>query len=94
MKRKNNREQKLEALGKLLDVIDTLREVTGTEVAIFLYPVNGEYKISLRSNYVVDVNKVAGAFGGGGHVRAAGASSKDSPEETIAKLLKVIQEQL
>ena len=26
MKRKNNREQKLEALGKLLDVIDTLRE--------------------------------------------------------------------
>ena len=79
---------------ELSSVIDTLREVTGTEVAIFLYPVNGEYKISLRSNYVVDVNKVAGAFGGGGHVRAAGASSKDSPEETIAKLLKVIQEQL
>ena len=79
---------------ELSSVIDTLREVTGTEVAIFLYPVNGEYKISLRSNYVVDVNKVAGVFGGGGHVRAAGASSKDSPEETIAKLLKVIQEQL
>ena len=79
---------------ELSSVIDTLREVTGTEVAIFLYPVNGEYKISLRSNYVVDVNKVAGAFGGGGHVRAAGGNSKDSPEETIAKLLKLIQEQL
>ena len=79
---------------ELSSVIDTLREVTGTEVAIFLYPVNGEYKISLRSNYVVDVNKVAGAFGGGGHVRAAGGNSKDSPEETIVKLLKLIQEQL
>ena len=79
---------------ELSNVIDTLREVSGTEVAIFLYPVNGEYKISLRSNYVVDVNKVAGVFGGGGHVRAAGGNSKDSPEETIAKLLKLIEEQL
>jgi phosphoesterase RecJ-like protein len=79
---------------ELSSVIDTLREVSGTEVAIFLYPVNGEYKISLRSNYVVDVNKVAGVFGGGGHVRAAGASSKETPEEIIAKLLKLIQEQL
>ena len=79
---------------ELSNVIDTLREVSGTEVAIFLYPVNGEYKISLRSNYVVDVNKVAGAFGGGGHVRAAGGNSKESPEETIKKLLVLIQEQL
>lgn len=79
---------------ELSNVIDTLREVSGTEVTIFLYPVNGEYKISLRSNYVVDVNKVASVFGGGGHVRAAGGNSKDSPEETISKLLKLIQEQL
>ncbi|MBR3072141.1 bifunctional oligoribonuclease/PAP phosphatase NrnA [Fibrobacter sp.] len=79
---------------ELSNVIDTLREVSGTEVAIFLYPVNGEYKISLRSNYVVDVNKIASNFGGGGHVRAAGGSSKESPEETIKKLLLLIQEQL
>ena len=79
---------------ELSNVIDTLREVSGTEVAIFLYPVNGENKISLRSNYIVDVNAIAKNFGGGGHVRAAGGSSKDSPEETITKLLKLIQEQL
>jgi phosphoesterase RecJ-like protein len=71
-----------------------LREVSGTEVAIFLYPINGEYKISLRSNYVVDVNKIASNFGGGGHVRAAGGSSKESPEDTIKKLLLLIQQQL
>ena len=79
---------------ELSNVIDTIREVSGTEVAVFLYPVNGEYKISLRSNYVVDVNKIAGVFGGGGHVRAAGGSSKESPEETIKKILKLIEEQL
>lgn len=79
---------------ELSNVIDTLREVSGTEVAIFLYPVNGEYKISLRSNYVVDVNKIAGVFGGGGHIRAAGGNSKESPEETIKKILLLIQQQL
>ena len=79
---------------ELSNVIDTLREVSGTEVAIFLYPVNGDYKISLRSNYIVDVNKIASNFGGGGHVRAAGGSSKETPEETIKKLLMLIQEQL
>ena len=79
---------------ELSSVIDTLREVSGTEVAIFLYPVNNEYKISLRSNYVVDVNKIASVFGGGGHVRAAGGNSKEPPEETIKKILKLVQEQL
>ncbi len=79
---------------ELSNVIDTLREVSGTEVAIFLYPVNGEYKISLRSNYVVDVNAIAKNFGGGGHIRAAGGNSKESPEETIKKLLLLIQQQL
>lgn len=79
---------------ELSNIIDTLREVSGTEVAIFLYPVNGEYKISLRSNYVVDVNAIAKNFGGGGHIRAAGGNSKESPEETIKKLLLLIQQQL
>lgn len=79
---------------ELSNVIDTLREVSGTEVAVFLYPVNNEYKISLRSNYVVDVNKIASVFGGGGHVRAAGGNSTESPEDTIKKLLILIQEQL
>ena len=79
---------------ELSNVIDTIREVSGTEVAVFVYPVNDEYKISLRSNYFVDVNKIAGVFGGGGHIRAAGGNSKDTPEATIEKILKLIEEQL
>ena len=78
----------------LSNVIDTLREVSGTEVAVFLYPVNGKYKISLRSNYVVDVNAIAKEFGGGGHMRAAGGDTDLSPEEAIRKILELVEKQL
>lgn len=78
----------------LSNVIDTLREVSGTEVALFLYPVNGKYKISLRSNYVVDVNAIAKEFGGGGHTRAAGGDTDLPPEEAIQKILELVEKQL
>ena len=78
----------------LSNVIDTLREVSGTEVAVFLYPVNGKYKISLRSNYVVDVNAIAKEFGGGGHTRAAGGDTDLPPEDAIRKILELVEEQL
>lgn len=78
----------------LASVIDAIREVSGTETAIFLYPNDSGYKISLRSNYTVDVNRVAKEFGGGGHVRAAGASTKENPETAIPKILEQVQKQL
>lgn len=79
---------------ELNSVIDTLREVNGTEVTIFLYPVDDKYKISLRSNYFVDVNAIASVFGGGGHVRAAGGDTSDSPEVAIQKIIKLVEAQL
>ncbi|MBR4917255.1 MAG: bifunctional oligoribonuclease/PAP phosphatase NrnA [Fibrobacter sp.] len=79
---------------ELSTVIDTIREVGGTEVAFLLYPVNGKYKISLRSNYIVDVNAIAKEFGGGGHTRAAGGDTSDTPEVAIEKILKLVEKQL
>jgi phosphoesterase RecJ-like protein len=79
---------------ELSNVIDVIREVSGTEVAVFLYPVNGKYKISLRSNYVVDVNAIAKEFGGGGHTRAAGGDTDLPPEEAIKKILELVEKQL
>ena len=79
---------------ELSTTIDTIREVGGTEVAVLLYPVNGKYKISLRSNYIVDVNAIANVFGGGGHTRAAGGDTSDAPEIAIEKILKLIEKQL
>lgn len=54
-------------------LINYARSVRGVEVALlFREMAPGRYKISFRSKEVVDVNRLAGRFGGGGHVRAAG----------------------
>ena len=86
--------QDMEALGAdsrdSVGIVDQIRVTDGVEIAVFLYDLTPvEFKISLRSNDCVDVSEIAGHFGGGGHIRAAGGSSKDSPErifETIAAL--------
>jgi phosphoesterase RecJ-like protein len=53
-------------------------------------------KISLRSKasgHEVDVNRIARALGGGGHVRAAGARTNQSIEDTKAAVVRLVQEQ-
>lgn len=57
------------------------RDIENVEVGIFLKERKpGEIKISLRSKNFVDVSKIAAAFNGGGHVRAAGCTINDSIE--------------
>ncbi len=58
-------------------VVEQLRLTDGVEVAIFIYQVDEEtYKVSMRSKSLIDVAKIATAYGGGGHARAAGFNSK------------------
>lgn len=59
----------------LSGIVNQLRIIKGVEVAVFAYETkHGIYKFSLRSCGGVDVAKVCAAFGGGGHVRAAGCT--------------------
>jgi phosphoesterase RecJ-like protein len=54
-------------------------------------------KISMRSKsepMPVDVNAIAGTFGGGGHVRAAGAKVSMSMEETKEAIERLVRGQL
>jgi bifunctional oligoribonuclease and PAP phosphatase NrnA len=56
-------------------LIEQVRSIEGTRVAlIFRETREGETKVSLRSSGAVDVNRVARGFGGGGHVKASGAT--------------------
>lgn len=60
------------------------RDIEGVEVSIFLREVeNGTYKVSMRSNSYVNVADICLMFGGGGHVRAAGATVKSETVEQI-----------
>ncbi len=57
------------------------------EVAIFMYEVKPSvYKVSLRSNDLVDVSKVAGYLGGGGHKKAAGFTMAGTPHDVLNNL--------
>lgn len=59
-------------------LIEHARSIEGTEVAVlFRETADGATKISLRSAADIDVNVIAREFGGGGHVKAAGALIPD-----------------
>mgnify|MGYP003291799052 CR=1 FL=1 len=76
-------------------IVSQLRYTRGVEVAVFLYELGEQcFKVSMRSNGKVDVSKVAGCFGGGGHVKAAGCEMKGDCQEIINNLNLHIEVQL
>ncbi len=75
-------------------VIDQMRVTQDAEVAILAHEnPDGKWKYSMRSNKIVDVAAIAGTFGGGGHVRAAGCTIENGPE-ALPKIIEMIKEQL
>ena len=77
-------------------IVQIGRCIEGVEVSIFLHEQKekGGFKISLRSSEYVNVSDVALMFGGGGHVRAAGAFSTGTPEQIKNKVLVEVRKQL
>lgn len=76
-------------------IVSQLRYTRGVEVAIFLYELEAQhYKVSMRSNGRVNVSKIAGSFGGGGHVKAAGCEMSGTVCEILGNLTMHIEEQL
>ena len=76
-------------------IVSQLRLTRGVKVAIFLYELQThEFKISLRSGDKVDVSKVAGYFGGGGHKKASGLTMKGTAHDVINNIAKQIELQL
>ncbi|MBQ4053333.1 MAG: bifunctional oligoribonuclease/PAP phosphatase NrnA [Clostridia bacterium] len=75
--------------------VDFPLNVETVEVAASLMEIKkGQYKISLRSKEYADVNKIAGVYGGGGHVRAAGCMLFGDLEEVIDKLSYTVSQYL
>ena len=81
-------------------IIDHLRAVTGTKVAVLVRDQlaedrRGQRKVSLRAtDGDVDVSIIARALGGGGHPRAAGFSTELELEELAAVLRDAVAAQL
>lgn len=62
------------------------RQIQGVEVGIVLKEKKDGWKASLRSNNV-NVQEICGLFGGGGHIRAAGCTIKNTPVEKVKEQL-------
>jgi phosphoesterase RecJ-like protein len=76
MRATNTRPQECEGF------VDYLRLLKDVEVCLlFIELEGGKTKVSLRSRGTVDVNKIAGEFGGGGHQHAAGLFVETAVEQ-------------
>lgn len=84
------------ALPKHLEgIVSHLRSTKGVDTAVLLYEnSDGTYKVSMRSNGAVDVAAICVKHGGGGHVRAAGATMSGDPEQILRQLLEEIKKEL
>ncbi|HYY26718.1 MAG TPA: DHHA1 domain-containing protein, partial [Chthoniobacterales bacterium] len=71
-------------------LIDTVRTIESTIVAVFFEELpDCKVRLSMRSkDDRVDVNRICSEFGGGGHVRAAGARVRGALDDVRNKILK------
>ena len=91
--------EQLRELGATYDMtgscIDVLRKIDSVEICAFLKQHDdGSYKLSLRAKSYADVNAVARALGGGGHIRAAGATLTGDLSDVLAKVVSEVEKEL
>ena len=75
-------------------IVDIGRSIEGVEVSIFLHEKDGGYRVSLRSNFYVNVSEIGIMFNGGGHVNAAGFVSKLPFNKLKNKLIEEVTKRL
>jgi len=77
------------------DLINYPRCVEGVEVALLLIEQQGgAVKVSFRSRSLIDVDKVAERFGGGGHRLASGATISGSMNIVRGQVLEAVRQAL
>jgi phosphoesterase RecJ-like protein len=70
-------------------IVNSVRALAPVEIAVMLREDEEGIKISLRSKNYADVSKIAVKYGGGGHIRAAGATIKGEFDfEKVKEMLK------
>ena len=88
----------MEATGAAKDdtegLVEKARNIDGVEMAIFLKEKADEVKLSFRSKSYLNCTEFASVFGGGGHIRASGASSKDSLDSVLEKVEALVRDKI
>jgi phosphoesterase RecJ-like protein len=79
------------------DVIEIPRSVAKNEIALFFYQIpdrTKEVRCSIRTRGVYDATYLAGKFGGGGHVKAAGCVIIGTMNSAKRKMRSAVKEML
>ncbi len=77
------------------DMINMLLSVGGSQVAVILVEQpRGGFKVSFRSRCELDCSRLASAFGGGGHKKAAGAFLDGALEPVRTRVLDGVRKAL
>ncbi len=77
------------------DLVNEAMRIGVVECAVLLTDLDpGIVKVSLRSKHKVDCAQVAGRFGGGGHVRAAGARIKGVLQDITQSVVTEVAREL
>ncbi len=85
------------ATGKMTEeIINEPQRIGSVEACVLLVEPfeDGPIRVSFRSKHTVDVAAIAKTFGGGGHVRAAGAKRPGTSEEACRRVIPVVLEAL
>lgn len=78
----------------LIGLVDQIRSIDGVEVAILFREDDGKVKVNFRSKEKVSVSAIAKRFGGGGHIRAAGAILPGNLESAQKKVVAEVEKYL
>jgi phosphoesterase RecJ-like protein len=72
--------------------VDFPRSIRGVEISILYTELpDGRFKLSLRSKGIVNVEKVARVFGGGGHINAAACRMEGKIDDIHRRVLEAIK---
>lgn len=73
--------------------VDIPRSIRGVEISLlFIELWEHQFKVSFRSKGMINVERVASSFGGGGHINAAACNINGDFESVVWRVLKVIEE--
>ncbi|MBR5613685.1 MAG: bifunctional oligoribonuclease/PAP phosphatase NrnA [Clostridia bacterium] len=75
-------------------IVNLPNSIEGAEVGVYIRQRGENFKVSLRSNGLVNVAEVAASFGGGGHDRASGFLLKKPIEETKKLIIEELSKAL
>lgn len=76
-------------------IINQVIEIEGVEIAFFIHESReGRVRCSFRSKKGYQVDGIAAAFGGGGHIHAAGCNIDGTIEKAIPKICAAVEKEL